>query len=297
MEFISSMTGKSPSTTGAGSEGALTKGPFNALPPIIDLNAALVSYLLTDYPVFLSAAGYVGPKYRVDHDVSLLVPELWCRMLPSDRDPEYLIKHGYLEKCRDFEHKGQSVAASRLGYRMTVAFATNYFGRIFNSPHIVFPEEMLKPELQGMEEFVDGMANIIETHRRVAESYFADGSIEMACPPLRALLHIMRDGKFDGKSVEHADIRSLFTRESLLASDWYADRLKAKQEVDIQLWRRHTQYLEAFLAKPNYADEAARLGIADRLRLAWDHLNRVSKPDYAGTLTGTIGVQRVPKSH
>jgi hypothetical protein len=42
MEFISSMTGKSPSTTGAGSEGALTKGPFNALPPIIDLNAALV---------------------------------------------------------------------------------------------------------------------------------------------------------------------------------------------------------------------------------------------------------------
>jgi hypothetical protein len=39
-EFISSMTGKSPSTTGAGSEGALTKGPFNALPAIIDLNAA-----------------------------------------------------------------------------------------------------------------------------------------------------------------------------------------------------------------------------------------------------------------
>ncbi|MGA0849382.1 MAG: hypothetical protein ACO3RX_05470, partial [Chthoniobacterales bacterium] len=40
MEFICSMTGKSPSTTGAGSEGALTKGPFNALPPIYDLNSA-----------------------------------------------------------------------------------------------------------------------------------------------------------------------------------------------------------------------------------------------------------------
>ena len=38
MEFISSMTGKSPSTTGAGSEGALTKGPFNAMPAIIDSN-------------------------------------------------------------------------------------------------------------------------------------------------------------------------------------------------------------------------------------------------------------------
>ena len=43
MEYICSMTGKSPSTTGAGSEGALTKGPFNALPPIIDLNNALVA--------------------------------------------------------------------------------------------------------------------------------------------------------------------------------------------------------------------------------------------------------------
>ena len=29
MDFICSLTGKSPSTTGAGSEGALTKGPFN----------------------------------------------------------------------------------------------------------------------------------------------------------------------------------------------------------------------------------------------------------------------------
>ena len=42
MEFISSLTGKSPSTTGFGSEGALTKAPFNALWPVVDLNNALV---------------------------------------------------------------------------------------------------------------------------------------------------------------------------------------------------------------------------------------------------------------
>ena len=52
MDFICSLTGKSPSTTGAGSEGALTKGPFNALPPIIDLNNALVSMLLTGYGAY-----------------------------------------------------------------------------------------------------------------------------------------------------------------------------------------------------------------------------------------------------
>ncbi len=87
MEFISSMTGKSPSTTGAGSEGALTKGPFNAMPAIIDLNAALLSYALTGYDGWVSAAGYVGPTVRVDHDFSLLVPELFARMSPRSAMP------------------------------------------------------------------------------------------------------------------------------------------------------------------------------------------------------------------
>ena len=62
MDLIASLTGKSPSTTGAGSEGALTKGPFNALAPIYDLNAALVSYVLTGLPIFSTAAGWVQPS-------------------------------------------------------------------------------------------------------------------------------------------------------------------------------------------------------------------------------------------
>ena len=52
MDFICSLTGKSPSTTGFGSEGALTKGPFNALWPVVDLNNALVSAILTGYAGF-----------------------------------------------------------------------------------------------------------------------------------------------------------------------------------------------------------------------------------------------------
>ena len=98
MEVICSMTGKSPSTTGAGSEGALTKGPFNALPPIIDLNNALVSFILTGYQPFITAAGYVGPQLRVDHDVSLIVPEIWSRMSAEERDPKFLIANRFLEK-------------------------------------------------------------------------------------------------------------------------------------------------------------------------------------------------------
>ena len=102
MDFICSLTGKSPSTTGFGSEGALTKGPFNALRPIVDLNNALVSFILTEYAGFTTAAGYIGPNFRVDHDISMLVPEIWCRMRAPERDPQFLIENGYLEKVDDF---------------------------------------------------------------------------------------------------------------------------------------------------------------------------------------------------
>ena len=115
MEFISSMTGKSPSTTGAGSEGALTKGPFNALPAIIDLNANLLSYVLTGHDGWLSAAGYVGPHVKVDHDFSLLVPELFARMTPQERDARNLIAEGALEKIADVEHQGAAGARQPAG--------------------------------------------------------------------------------------------------------------------------------------------------------------------------------------
>ncbi len=54
---------------------------------MVDLNNALVSAILTGYAGFTTSAGYVGPDIRVDHDVSLLVPEIWCRMRVAERDP------------------------------------------------------------------------------------------------------------------------------------------------------------------------------------------------------------------
>jgi phosphoenolpyruvate carboxykinase (diphosphate) len=291
MEFIASMTGKSPSTTGAGSEGAMTKGPFNALWPIIDLNNALVSYLLTGYHGFVTAAGYVGPQARMDHDVSLLIPEIWCRMLPEERDPRYLIENGYLEKCPDLTFEGRSVPSSRLGYRITPAFVRNFFGRVFNHPHVIFTDGMLKPELQDLAVFVAGMDNIVQTQQRVAQLYFEDGSVELACPPLKALLHIMRHGHFEKQGLEDPELRALFTREYLLASDWYAERLQAKQDYDVHLWRRHIQYLEEFLAKTSHAQEAVRIGIPDRLEAARQSLSRVQSAAYLQTLQGTLGLQ------
>ena len=134
-----------------------------------------------------------------------------------------------------------------------------------------------------------GMENIISTQQRVAAHYFEDGSIADACPPLRALLHIMRDDTFEGKALDHPHIRSLFTREKMMTSDWYAARLKAKQHVDHQLWQRHVRYLETFLTKSVYADEASRLGIRSRLAEARQTLASVKKPGHLKQLHGTLG--------
>ena len=290
MDFICSLTGKSPSTTGAGSEGALTKSPFNAVRPAVDLNAALVSYVLTGVGGFSTAAGYIGPQVRVDHDISLLVPEIWARLNPEERDPAFLIREGHLEPLRDFEDGGSPVYASRLGYRITDRFVRTFFGRVFDNPSKVFTEEMLKPETQDREAFVDGVRNITEAQERVAREYLDDGSIRDACPPLRALLTIMATGAFEGKDVHHPDVRRMFTREYLLSSDWYRARLVAKQRRDVALWTRHVQYLDGFLADTTRQADAARLGLGQRRATAASELARVSSPAYLESLTGTLGL-------
>ena len=139
---------------------------------------------------------------------------------------------------------------------------------IFSHPHTVFSEEMLRPEKQDLAEIVDGMDNIVETQRRVASLYFEDGSVEMACPPLKALLHIMRDGCHESRGLSDPAIRALFSRESLLESDWYRVQLATRQQQETALWRRHVEYLEAFLGRAGYAEEAKRMRIAERLVVA-----------------------------
>src|SRR5512144_2983527 len=104
------------------------------MPPVIDLNNALVAAMLTEYAGFTTSAGYVGPQYRVDHDISMLAPEIWCRMKPEERDPRFLIENGYLEKVDDFVFDGRKVLASRLGYRISPRFADVFLGRIFETP-------------------------------------------------------------------------------------------------------------------------------------------------------------------
>jgi hypothetical protein len=289
MDFICSLTGKSPSTTGFGTEGALTKGPFNALWPVVDLNNALVSAILTCYPGYTTAAGYVGPHIRVDHDISMLVPEVWCRMHADERDPRFLIETGCLERLEDFDLDGRKVLASRLGYRITARFAEKFLGRVFEAPGAVFTEEMLRPEKQDLAAFAAGVKAIVDSQRSVARNYFADGSVDAACPPLKALLHIMAHGTFDGLTAESPQVRRMFTREALLASDWYAERLRVKQRRDIALWKRHLAALESFRASGGRSHPAQTLRVESLLAAAREQLARVSSASYLKELSGTLG--------
>ena len=297
MEFICSLTGKSPSTTGAGTEGALTKGPFNALSPTTDLNNALLSYILTDYQVFSTAAGYIGNTYKIEHDVSLLAPELWCRMSEYERNPQTLIENNFLEKLEDFEYKGIRVQASRLGYRITRKFCNHYLGRIFDNPDCIFPDDMLKPELQSMEEYVDGINNIVETQERVARTYIEDGSVNAAIPPLKALLYIMAEGSYEGMDISTPEFREMFLRNKIIRSDWYQARLQRKVQLEIELMHRHLEYLnrirEDLVCKPLNTDDLEKIN----KHIAWVkvQLEKLSIKNSWRQFIGTLGADPLHK--
>ena len=293
MDYISSLTGKSPSTTGAGSEGALTKGPFNSLMPTLDLNACLVAMILTDLGGYSTPAGHVGPDLEVGHDISLLIPEVWCRMGPNERDPKVLIEKGMMEPVKDFEHNGQLIPASRLGYRISEKFLRNYLSRVFDNPSKVFTSEILNPELQDMDSWADGILHIAEAQQKAAQRYIDDGSFELACPPLQAILKIMAEGSWHGHDANSPAVRKLFTREYLLSSDWYRERLAKKQEVEIKRWSDCVIYLESFLESPHRSEAAREMRLPSRLKFAQEQLARVSSAGYLDELVGTVGADPI----
>lgn len=259
------------------------------LVPTSDLNNALLSYILTGYQGFSSAAGYIGSENRFDHDISILIPEIWARLVPEDRDAKELIKNGCLEKLEDFEYNGKKVLASRLGYRITENFAFRCMNRLFDEPLAVFNERMLKPELQGMEDYVDGINNITEAMQRAALPYFEDGSVEAAIPPLKVLLHVMAYGNYEGKDINDPELRKMFERDEVLKSDWYKARLQLKQSKDIAFYTSQVEYLEEFMANPENDILVAEMNIAERLQKAKNVLKVVESKQYLTDLVGTIG--------
>ena len=216
-----------------------------------DLNAALVSYAMMQTSVFISSAGVIGPKKIVEHDVSLLVPEVWSRMREEERDADWLIKNGFLDKIQDVEVDGEVIKGSVLGYRINKKFVAAFFGRVFQNPHLVFDEDMLKPELQDLKSYAESVKTIVLTNKRVAEMYIADGGADMAVPPLKALLHIMAKGEYEGMTLESPEFRAMWKRDNIIKSDWYKARLVCFQEKEATRLERGLQYTQNFVKGPD----------------------------------------------
>jgi hypothetical protein len=204
-----------------------------------------------------------------------------------------LFQRGELEKIDDFEYDGRTIPASRLGYRITRKFVIEYLGRVFDNPAAVITDDILKPENQDLDVYVDGIENLVDAERNAALLYFKDGTIIDACPPLVAVLNVMAYGHFEGKSITDPDIRKMFTREALLESNWYKKRLMTKQAREIALCNRNVVALEHFISKPGYETEVQRLNVRGRLEDAKRELNFVQSEDYLNSLVGTLGADPV----
>ena len=289
MEYMSSMTGKSPSTTGAGLEGAMTKGPFNCLNSVYDLNNALLSFILTGYSGFLSAAGYVGPNVKVDHDITYLLPEIWCAMTQEEHTPEFLIEHKYLERCENFEHNGKIVQAERLGYRITRKFVRIFGSRVFSSADSLFTDEMLRPELQDMDIFAESMETILDAHRRAAELVIKSDEIKQAIPPLHALLYITAYGDFDGMKLQDKTFRQMFDYDYVINSDWYLERLKCYKNAQIDHLTEGRARLQGIYEFHDAIDEESADIIENRLDNLEKELAFVRSPAYLQAIIGTLG--------
>ena len=201
-----------------------------------------------------------------------------------------MIQKGYLEKVPSFSHDGKALPTEFLGYRITRRFTHEFLGRIFTDPVSVFPEDMLKPELQDADQYADSLNNLIEAGKLVAKRYFDDGSIEKACPPLRALLEVMYHGNSEGRGLMDEEFRSLFESEKILNSEWYHKRLESRLSITRKYWMDRISYLDEFLADNSNHEACSRLGIQSRKEFAEEALSKLADDEGAITrLRGCLG--------
>ncbi|ELP91606.1 hypothetical protein EIN_129860 [Entamoeba invadens IP1] len=285
MEAITSMTGASPSIFGAGSEGALTKGPFNSLPAVVDLNNYLLGMICCGYSGFVSSASYCGPHYKTDHDISLLVPEIWSKMRRYEQEPKYLIEHGFLEAVPDVSYNGKTYAGRRLGYRITPAFADHFLRTLFSVPNSVMPEDMLKPEKQDLAIYADSYEYMSQTDKGIAGNYIEDGTVEGACPPLKALLYIMATGSYNGMTIESKEFRAMFEPENVFSSEWYKLRLQTRQKTEVAKLNKNLKYLkDMIVARPRLTEK-----ITEQIKEVNEELAYISSEQYLQDIDGSIG--------
>ena len=127
--------------------------------------------------------------------------------------------------------------------------------------------------------------------------YIADGGADMAVPPLKALLYMMRDGEYEGMTLTSPEFRAMWSRENIIKSDWYMERLKCFQTKEADRLQRGLEYMEHFIKGPDAhpGDWKGKqivedLELRNRISSTKKQLETVKKPEFLTHLVGTLGV-------
>ena len=99
----------------------------------------------------------------------------------------------------------------------------------------------------------------------------------------------MANGEFDGLTITDDELRHMFTRDYLLSSSWYHERLVKKQQIDIAMWERHAEYLRVNMSRTGREDVVQRLDLEGRHRYAQEQLIAAKSAQYVDSLVGSLG--------
>lgn len=103
----------------------------------------------------------------------------------------------------------------------------------------------------------------------------------------------MAYGNYQGMTIESPPFRQLFSREALLASDWYQRRLQLKQQRDIALWQLNHHYLEQKFAEQPLSDLESRDYLLQQLQRSQQMIDTVASEAYLQRLHGTLGADPI----
>ena len=101
----------------------------------------------------------------------------------------------------------------------------------------------------------------------------------------------MAYGEWGGLTKHSPEFRAMFTREAVISSDWYQQRLEAKQQQDIRRAKGILGHIASVRANDPGEAISTRLGLASRRDQAQAELARVSDPAYVDFVKGSIGAQ------
>ena len=100
---------------------------------------------------------------------------------------------------------------------------------------------------------------------------------------------MMAYGNYEGKEMSDPELRGYFTRDYIINSDWYKDRLKLKQQKDISFYTKQINYLETFISNPGNTQQVIEMDLNGRLQTVKDLYNEANTEAYLKGLEGTIG--------